>query len=320
METLTAANGTEIAIADLFSNAFNQDNSSLDFSKLPAEIANTLKGLTGKAAANAGLMNNNGIITVTDAAKCTAFITAEAKKIIENDEDFGGERVAKVWFKGSAMNHIEIAPRGEDAYVLVRDIVIRRSRKDRKEIFGIGIRSVTTENKGIKLTLNRNYIAMIVKGDKNATMTEDEILTWASDLKGKWIVLGTTLSVANKTGYYTQVPNELETTALALVADKTTVRRDSNGFYGFIHTQDGVRYNISGTCDDSEADEYQTAYNAHLSAIAKGKEKEMEERGYQKGLASSMSAKLAELSFLLAEKLIDLAEYKVLRANALAGK
>jgi hypothetical protein len=318
METLTTVNGNEVAIADLFSNAFNQDNNSLNFSNLPPEIANTLKGLTGKAAANANLMNSNGNYTVTDAAKCAAFITAEANKIFIVLDDFGDERVAKVWLKNN--NTIEIAPRGEDDCVLVRDISIRRSRKDRKEIFGIGIRSVTQLNKGVKLTLNRNYIAMIVKGDKNATMTQDEILTWASELKGKWIVLGTTLSVANKTGYYTQVPNELEKTALALVADKTTVRKDSNGFYGFIHTQDGVRYNISGICDESEADEYQRAYDAHIFAIAKGKAKEMEERGYQKGLASSMSAKLAELSFLLAEKLIDLAEYKVLRANVLAGK
>jgi hypothetical protein len=314
----------EVTIANIFASAFN-DKNEFEISLLPEEIQNVIKKLEGKSARNAGFMSIDGNVTITDAAKAKSFIEQAFKDAADDedeDEDDSSDakefgREVKAWNKSNTT--ITEAPRGDDVPMLVRDVVIRRSRADRTKIYGIGLRGVDANGKGIKLSLNLNYFNTVMGLDKSATPDNAEILAWCDkNFRSKWVVLGTTISRAGETGYYTSIAKltDLEKAALEKLG-KDRVKRNNAGEYGFVHAMDGVRYNLAGTCDESESAEYQTMLEAYQKAALLRREKSEEGKGVQEGLAYSMHAKLQQLILMLDAKLISRKEYDNMRESLL---
>jgi hypothetical protein len=309
-----------ITIANIFASAFNDKNEFV-ISLLPKEIQEAIEKLEGKAARNAGFMNFDGNVTISDAAKAKSFIEQAFKDAADNDDEdeddsedgekFGRE--VKAWNKSNAT--ITEAPRGDDVPLLVRDVVIRRSRADRTKIYGIGLRGVDSNGKGIKLSLNINYFNTVMGLDKTATPDSAEILVWCEkNFRSKWVVLGTTISRAGETGYYTSIAKltDLEKAALEKLG-KDRVKRNSAGEYGFIHYMDGVRYNLAGTCDENESAEYQKMLESYQKTALLRREESEKGKGVQEGLAYSMHAKLQQLVVMLDAKLITRKEYDTMR-------
>jgi hypothetical protein len=308
-----------VTMANIFASAFNSDN-NFQITNLPEEIQKKIKALTGTKVANAGFSNVGGLVTIADAEKAKAFIEKSFSELIkEDEEDFDGERIAKAWLKNDKET-VE-AQRGDDVPMLVRDIVIRRSRADRGEIFGIGLRGVETNGKGIKLSLNRQYLATIIANNKDAKLTAEEIITWGEkNLKGKWCVLGTLISKKGETGYWANAMtlSDFEKDALER-AGKEQVRRNTAGAYGFVHQMDGIRYNLAGVCDGEEAEVYNAQLEANNQAIIQRKVEAEKGKGVQEGLAYALHAKLSQLALMLDAKLITRKEYDNMRTLLLAA-
>jgi hypothetical protein len=313
-----------VTMANIFASAFDSDN-NFAITNLPKEVQQTIEKLEGKAARNAGFMNLNGNITITDAPKAKAFIEQAFKDAFEDeDEDDSSDakefgREVKAWIKTD--NSITEAPRGEDVPMLVRDVTIRRSRADRGKVYGIGLRGVDSSGKGIKLNLNIQYFSTVMGLKKDANPDDKQLLNYATaNLKGKWVVLGTTISRAGETAYYASA-NSLTDAEKAAVekVGKERVKRSTKGDYGFIHAMDGIRYNLAGTCDENEADEYQTMLEAYQKAALTRREEAEKGKGQQEGFAFAMQAKLTQLAIMLDAKLISKNEYVTMRTNLLAA-
>ncbi len=322
--TTTVENNT-VTLANIFASAFN-DKNEFEISLLPKEIQEAIKKLEGKSARNAGFMNFDGNVTISDAAKAKSFIEQAFKDAADNDDEDEDDddsdsenfrREVKAWNKSNTT--ITEAPRGDDVPMLVRDVVIRRSRADRTKIYGIGLRGVDANGKGIKLSLNINYFNTVMGLEKTATPDSAEILVWCEkNFRSKWVVLGTTISRAGETGYYTSITKltDLEKAALEKIG-KERVKRNNAGEYGFIHAMDGIRYNLAGTCDESESAEYQTMLEAYQRTALLRREESEKGKGIQEGLAYSMHAKLQQLILMLDAKLISRKEYDSMRESLL---
>jgi hypothetical protein len=308
-------NGQETAIADFFPAAMN--GGSFNIEALPTEVGLAIKDLKGKALTQNGFINTAGVISVATPDKARAFIEAKLTELAKkNDFDEDEERTAQVWLKSD--DKITEAQRGEDVPMLVRDVVIRRSRKDRKVLYGIGFRGITQEGKGIKFTLGLAYLAMIIKGDKTKVITEDEIKTWGADLKNNWVVLGTLVSIAKKTAYFTFTPNESEKTALD-AADITKVRKDNNGAIGFVHQMSGIRYNLAGIADEDESKDFAAVLKNHQLAASERLRTRENEKGRVEGEAYAIQAKLVQLAEMLDLGVITNEEYTAMRSRVITA-
>jgi len=314
-----------VTLANIFASAFDKDNNFI-ISNLPEEIQQEIEKLEGKAARNAGFLNLNGNITIADGPKAKAFIEKAFKDAADDEEEedddsdskeFGRE--VKAWIKTNTS--ITEALRGEDVPMLVRDVTIRRSRADRGKIYGVGLRGVNAEGKGVKLNLNIQYFSTVMGLKKDANPDDKQILEYATtNLKGNWVVLGTTISRAGETAYYASTNNltDAEKAAIEKVG-RERVKRNNNGDFGFIHSMDGIRYNLAGTCDESESEEYQTMLEGYQKASLTRKEEAEKGKGQQEGFAFAMQAKLTQLAIMLDAKLISKSEYVTMRTNLLAN-